>query len=108
MPTQRISRRIKAPRAAVYRALLDPQAIAAWRVPDGMTSHVHAFEPRAGGCFRVSLSYEAAGATGFAMLAREKALLLFLLSPIVSLIGTIRRKSSAIDGEPVAYAHAGG
>jgi len=26
-----ISSHIKAPRAAVYRALLDPQAVAAWR-----------------------------------------------------------------------------
>jgi hypothetical protein len=33
-----ISSHIKAPRAAVYRALLEPQAVAAWRVPAGMTS----------------------------------------------------------------------
>ena len=32
--TPRISRRINAPRAAVYRALLDAGAVAAWRVPD--------------------------------------------------------------------------
>jgi uncharacterized protein YndB with AHSA1/START domain len=64
MPTQRISRRIKAPRSAVYRALLDPRAVAAWRVPDGMTSEVHAFEPREGGSFRVSLTYQAPTARG--------------------------------------------
>jgi uncharacterized protein YndB with AHSA1/START domain len=64
MPTQRISRRIKAPRSAIYRALLDPRAVAAWRVPDGMTSRVHAFEPREGGFFRVSLTYAAASAAG--------------------------------------------
>ncbi len=64
MPAQRISRRIHAPRSAIYRALLDPDAVAAWRVPDGMTSRVHAFEPRVGGIFRVSLTYEAASATG--------------------------------------------
>jgi uncharacterized protein YndB with AHSA1/START domain len=40
----RISRRIAAPRAAVYRALTDPAAIAQWRVPDGMRSQVHEFD----------------------------------------------------------------
>jgi uncharacterized protein YndB with AHSA1/START domain len=49
MSAQHVARRIKAPRSAVYRALLDPRAVAAWRVPDWMTSQVHAFEPREGG-----------------------------------------------------------
>lgn len=31
-------------------------------VPDGMTSHVHAFDAREGGGFRISLTYD--GATG--------------------------------------------
>jgi uncharacterized protein YndB with AHSA1/START domain len=60
----RISQHIRAPRSAVYRALLDPQAIAKWRVPNGMSSHVHEFDPRAGGSFRVSLTYDAPTATG--------------------------------------------
>lgn len=47
-----------APRAAVYRALLDPQAVQAWRVPHGMTSVVHEFDAREGGRFRVSLTYD--------------------------------------------------
>src|SRR5262249_53983478 len=64
MSTQRICRRIKAPRAALYCALLDAQAVAAWRVPDGMTSRVHAFDPRESGFFRVSLTYDAPTATG--------------------------------------------
>jgi uncharacterized protein YndB with AHSA1/START domain len=42
----------------VYRALLDRQAVQAWRVPNGMTSEVHEFDPREGGTFRVSLSYD--------------------------------------------------
>lgn len=46
----------------VYRALTDAAAIVAWRVPDGMSAHVHTFEPRAGGAFRVSLTYEGGGA----------------------------------------------
>jgi uncharacterized protein YndB with AHSA1/START domain len=60
----RITRRINAPRAKVYAALLDPAAIAKWRVPDGMTCRVHEFEPREGGALRVSLSYEAPTAAG--------------------------------------------
>lgn len=57
MTTTRIHCHIKAPRAQVYRALIDPQAVATWMVPDGMTSHVHTFEAWAGGAFRISLTY---------------------------------------------------
>jgi uncharacterized protein YndB with AHSA1/START domain len=57
----RISRRVNAPRASVYRALLDARAVATWMVPTGMTSHVHAFDPREGGSFRISLTYDASG-----------------------------------------------
>jgi len=64
MSTTRISRRINAPRSAVYRALLDARAVAAWRVPDGMSSQVHELDAREGGRFRVSLSYDAPTATG--------------------------------------------
>jgi uncharacterized protein YndB with AHSA1/START domain len=60
----RIRRRVNAPRAIVYRALLDPRAVAAWKVPTGMTSHVHAFDPREGGSFRISLMYDAPTGTG--------------------------------------------
>src|SRR6266849_2907426 len=64
MSSTRISRHINAPRAAVYRALLDARAVAKWMVPDGMTSHVHAFDAREGGSFRISLTYEAPTGTG--------------------------------------------
>ena len=57
MSLTRISRRINAPRAIVYQALLDARAVAKWMVPDGMTSHVHAFDPREGGVLRISLTY---------------------------------------------------
>jgi uncharacterized protein YndB with AHSA1/START domain len=59
MASTRIIRHVKAPRDRVYRALLDARAVAIWRVPTGMTSHVHAFDPREGGAFRVSLTYDA-------------------------------------------------
>ena len=48
----------------MYRALLDVDAVARWMVPTGMSSHVHAFEPREGGAFRVSLTYDAPTGTG--------------------------------------------
>jgi uncharacterized protein YndB with AHSA1/START domain len=57
MSTTRISRHVNAPREAVYRALLDADLVAKWKVPTGMTSHVHAFDAREGGSFRISLTY---------------------------------------------------
>src|SRR5437867_8873082 len=64
MSSTRISRHVNAPRASVYRALLDARAVARWMVPTGMTSHVHAFDPREGGIFRISLTYDAPTAAG--------------------------------------------
>ncbi|HLQ89262.1 MAG TPA: SRPBCC family protein [Xanthobacteraceae bacterium] len=55
---------INAPRAAVYRALLDARAVAKWKVPTGMTSQVHEFDPREGGLLRISLTYDAPTGTG--------------------------------------------
>ncbi len=60
----RLTQHINAPRAAVYRALLDAHAVATWMVPDGMTSHVHLFEPREDGAFRISLTYDEPTGTG--------------------------------------------
>jgi uncharacterized protein YndB with AHSA1/START domain len=59
-----ISRHIHAPRRQVYQALLDPAAVQQWMVPDGMTSEVHYFEPREGGEFRISLTYDEPTSTG--------------------------------------------
>lgn len=64
MSSTRVSRHVNAPRASVYRALLDADAVAKWKVPDGMTIQVHAFEGRVGGTFRVSLKYDVATAIG--------------------------------------------
>jgi uncharacterized protein YndB with AHSA1/START domain len=55
---------IHAPRERVYAALIDPDAVAQWRVPAGMTSEVHEFDARDGGAVRVSLTYEAPDRTG--------------------------------------------
>src|SRR5262245_3749077 len=54
----RLSQHVNAPREDVYRALLDARAVATWMVPDGMTSHVHTFDGREGGSFRISLTYD--------------------------------------------------
>jgi uncharacterized protein YndB with AHSA1/START domain len=64
MTATRISRHVNAPRSKVYRALLDARAVATWMVPTGMTSQVHEFDPRAGGRFRISLTYDAPTGSG--------------------------------------------
>ncbi|GIF67709.1 ATPase [Asanoa ishikariensis] len=64
MYSTRVLHHIAAPRATVYQALLDPAAVARWRVPDGMTSEVHLFEAHEGGRFRVSLTYTDPSSTG--------------------------------------------
>jgi len=55
---------VHAPRTEVYRALIDPQAIEQWRVPNGMTSHILEFTAREGGSFRISLTYDRPTGTG--------------------------------------------
>ncbi len=64
MGATRVTRHIHAPRSAVYRALLDSHAVQTWMVPDGMTSHVHHFEPHEGGTFRISLTYDSTSDAG--------------------------------------------
>ena len=44
MYSTQISCQVRAPRSAVYRALLDADAIAKWRVPAGTEQVVEAFE----------------------------------------------------------------
>jgi uncharacterized protein YndB with AHSA1/START domain len=56
--TTRVTRHIRAPRPRVYRALVDPELVQNWMVPDQMTSRVHSFEAREGGVFRISLTYD--------------------------------------------------
>ena len=51
------ARLIRAPRAAVYRAFVDPSALEQWMAPDAMTGTVHAFDGRPGGGYTMSLAY---------------------------------------------------
>jgi uncharacterized protein YndB with AHSA1/START domain len=58
MSTTRVTHHVRAPRARVYAALLDPRAVQQWMVPEGMTSRIHSFDAREGGTFRISLTYD--------------------------------------------------
>ena len=53
-----VSRIIKAPRATLYAACLDPDMLARWRAPDRMSGVVHSFDARVGGSYRMSLIYK--------------------------------------------------
>ncbi len=53
----RASKVIRAPARAIYQAFLTPEAVAAWRPPEGMTAEIHAFEPREGGVYRMAFVY---------------------------------------------------
>ncbi|MGE0748138.1 MAG: SRPBCC domain-containing protein [Rhodospirillales bacterium] len=58
------ARLIKASPQAIYRAYLDPAAVARWRPPAGMSAVVHAFDARAGGGYRMSFVHDGADAAG--------------------------------------------
>jgi uncharacterized protein YndB with AHSA1/START domain len=64
MRSTRVSQHINAPREVVYRALIDADAVALWKVPNEMTCQVHAFDPREGGAFRISLTYNTDAGVG--------------------------------------------
>ena len=54
--TVRLHRVLRAPPARVYRAFLNPEAMAKWIPPNGFTCTVHHMEARVGGTFRMSFS----------------------------------------------------
>ena len=64
MSSARIVQYVNAPRERVYRALIDPDAIACWKMPDDMTCTVHSFDARKGGEFRISLTYKVGDGEG--------------------------------------------
>jgi uncharacterized protein YndB with AHSA1/START domain len=57
----RASRTIRASARAIYRAHLDPDALAAWRAPSGMRAEVYSFEAREGGGYRMALVHVGEG-----------------------------------------------
>lgn len=63
--TDKTSRVIAAPPPSVYAAFIDPEALAAWLPPHGMTARFERFDPRPGGSYRLVLTYaDASGAPG--------------------------------------------
>jgi uncharacterized protein YndB with AHSA1/START domain len=58
MPTNqvRLHRVLRASPERVYRAFLEPQAMAKWLPPYGFTCQVHHMEARVGGTFRMSFT----------------------------------------------------
>lgn len=56
--THAASRTIIATPRAIFRALIDPDSMACWRAPTGMTLRIMVFEPRPGGRYRLALCYD--------------------------------------------------
>jgi uncharacterized protein YndB with AHSA1/START domain len=56
MPTNtvKLHRVLKSTPDRVYRAFLDPDAMAKWLPPHGFTGKVHSIEPRVGGTYKMS------------------------------------------------------
>jgi uncharacterized protein YndB with AHSA1/START domain len=59
------SRIIIATPRAVFRAFVDPEVVAKWRPPAGLTARIFDFDPRTGGGYRMAFVYDdAAGHPG--------------------------------------------
>ena len=59
--TVRLHRVLRAPPQRVYRAFLEPGALAKWLPPYGFTCTVHHLEARVGGTFRMSFHHFSSG-----------------------------------------------
>ena len=57
----RLHRVVRAPPMRVYRAFLDPQALAKWLAPYGFTCLVHHQDVRVGGSFKMSFTNFSSG-----------------------------------------------
>jgi uncharacterized protein YndB with AHSA1/START domain len=56
--TDSANRVIRAERERVFAALVDADALAAWLPPDGMSGRFERFDARAGGSYRLVLTYD--------------------------------------------------
>jgi uncharacterized protein YndB with AHSA1/START domain len=54
--TVRLHRVLRAPAERVYRAFLDPAALAKWLPPNGFTCTVHHLDARVGGTYRMTFN----------------------------------------------------
>ncbi|SFT43869.1 Uncharacterized conserved protein YndB, AHSA1/START domain [Mesorhizobium sp. YR577] len=57
--TDKASRIVTASPATVYNAFVDPAALVEWLPPKGMIARIETFEPKAGGHYRMALTYDA-------------------------------------------------
>lgn len=63
--TVRFHRVLRAPAERIYRAFLDPDAMAKWLPPHGFTGKVHHMDARVGGSCRMSFTNFSNGQTHF-------------------------------------------
>lgn len=54
--TIRLHRVLRAPSDRIYRAFLDPDAMAKWLPPNGFTGKVHQMDARVGGSYKMSFT----------------------------------------------------
>ena len=54
--TVRFQRVLRAPAERIYRAFIDPDAMAKWLPPHGFTGRVHEMDARVGGAYRMSFT----------------------------------------------------
>lgn len=59
--TDSASRVVRASPRTIYQAFVDPKALVSWLPPKGMKGQIHAFDPRVGGTYRMTLTYDEAG-----------------------------------------------
>ena len=59
--TVRLHRVLRAPAERVYRAFIDPDAMAKWLPPHGFTGKVHQLDARVGGRYRMSFTSFSSG-----------------------------------------------
>lgn len=52
------SRVIMASPQTIYQAFVNSEALVSWLPPKGMSGHIDKFDPREGGTYRVTLTYE--------------------------------------------------
>ena len=61
--TVKLHRVLTAPAARIYKAFLDPEAMAKWLPPHGFTGKVHSMDARVGGGYRMSFTNFSTGSS---------------------------------------------
>lgn len=61
MSTVRFHRVLRAPAERIYRAFLEPDAMARWLPPNGFTAHVDRMDAEVGGRWRMSFTHFGSG-----------------------------------------------